>query len=128
MIRCVNHLEKIDAGRIWVDGDLVGYRQVGDTTIVREHLGIGDGAQTLYELLRDGARPEYPPPELPHGVCVPFPFPPHKARSTSRDATHSVARNQTAEVCADAAVVCRKRLPLPRRSESWSTGTSEEPA
>jgi|SRR5829696_1702209 len=29
-LRCINHLEKIDAGRIWVDGDLVGYRQVGD--------------------------------------------------------------------------------------------------
>ncbi len=29
-LRCVNHLEKIDAGRLWVDGTLVGYRQVGD--------------------------------------------------------------------------------------------------
>src|SRR5579884_3428764 len=29
-IRCVNHLEKINAGRLWVDGELVGYRQVGD--------------------------------------------------------------------------------------------------
>ncbi|MBO3751605.1 amino acid ABC transporter ATP-binding protein [Streptosporangiaceae bacterium NEAU-GS5] len=29
-LRCVNHLEKIDAGRIWVDGRLVGYRQRGD--------------------------------------------------------------------------------------------------
>ena len=29
-LRCVNHLEKINAGRIWVDGELVGYRQVGD--------------------------------------------------------------------------------------------------
>jgi polar amino acid transport system ATP-binding protein len=30
LLRCINHLEKIDAGRLWVDGDLVGYRQVGD--------------------------------------------------------------------------------------------------
>jgi polar amino acid transport system ATP-binding protein len=30
LLRTINHLEKIDAGRIWVDGDLVGYRQVGD--------------------------------------------------------------------------------------------------
>ena len=30
-IRCINHLEKIDAGRLWVDGELVGYRQSGDT-------------------------------------------------------------------------------------------------
>jgi polar amino acid transport system ATP-binding protein len=29
-IRCVNHLEKIDGGRLWVDGELVGYRQTGD--------------------------------------------------------------------------------------------------
>jgi polar amino acid transport system ATP-binding protein len=29
-LRCINHLEKINAGRLRVDGDLVGYRQVGD--------------------------------------------------------------------------------------------------
>ncbi len=29
LLRCVNHLEKIDAGRIVVDGELVGYRQAG---------------------------------------------------------------------------------------------------
>jgi polar amino acid transport system ATP-binding protein len=29
-LRCINHLEKIDAGRLSVDGDLVGYRQDGD--------------------------------------------------------------------------------------------------
>lgn len=29
-LRCVNHLEKIDAGRLSVDGELVGYRQRGD--------------------------------------------------------------------------------------------------
>jgi len=29
-LRCINHLEKIDAGRLWVDGDLVGYRQHGN--------------------------------------------------------------------------------------------------
>jgi polar amino acid transport system ATP-binding protein len=28
-LRCINHLEKINAGRIFVDGDLVGYRQRG---------------------------------------------------------------------------------------------------
>ncbi|GAA1968703.1 amino acid ABC transporter ATP-binding protein [Amycolatopsis minnesotensis] len=30
LLRCVNHLEKIDAGRLYVDGVLVGYRQRGD--------------------------------------------------------------------------------------------------
>jgi polar amino acid transport system ATP-binding protein len=29
-LRCINHLETIDAGRLWVDGELVGYRQAGD--------------------------------------------------------------------------------------------------
>jgi polar amino acid transport system ATP-binding protein len=29
-LRCINHLEKIDAGRLSVDGELVGYRQEGD--------------------------------------------------------------------------------------------------
>jgi polar amino acid transport system ATP-binding protein len=28
-LRCVNHLEKINAGRLWVDGELVGYREAG---------------------------------------------------------------------------------------------------
>src|SRR5712691_8077217 len=29
-LRCINHLEKIDAGRLYVDGELVGYTQRGD--------------------------------------------------------------------------------------------------
>jgi polar amino acid transport system ATP-binding protein len=29
-LRCINHLEKIDSGRLWVDGHLVGYRQRGE--------------------------------------------------------------------------------------------------
>ena len=29
-LRCINHLEEINAGRLWVDGELVGYRQVGN--------------------------------------------------------------------------------------------------
>src|SRR5206468_6098527 len=47
-IRCINHLEKIDAGRLWVDGELVGYRQVGDkihelrdAEVCRERAQIG---------------------------------------------------------------------------------------
>jgi polar amino acid transport system ATP-binding protein len=30
-LRCINHLEKIDGGRLSVDGQLVGYRQQGET-------------------------------------------------------------------------------------------------
>jgi len=29
-LRCINHLEKINAGRLFVDGELVGYRESGD--------------------------------------------------------------------------------------------------
>ncbi|TDQ53566.1 amino acid ABC transporter ATP-binding protein [Actinorugispora endophytica] len=28
-LRCINHLEKINAGRLWVNGHLMGYRQKG---------------------------------------------------------------------------------------------------
>ncbi|HET8673701.1 MAG TPA: amino acid ABC transporter ATP-binding protein [Thermoleophilaceae bacterium] len=47
-LRCINHLEKIDAGRLWVDGQLVGYRQQGDklyelreSEVARERAQIG---------------------------------------------------------------------------------------
>ena len=47
-LRCINHLEKIDAGRLSVDGELVGYRQAGDklyelseAEICRERAKIG---------------------------------------------------------------------------------------
>jgi polar amino acid transport system ATP-binding protein len=37
-LRCINHLETVDAGRLWVDGELVGYRQRGDKLYeLREH-------------------------------------------------------------------------------------------
>jgi polar amino acid transport system ATP-binding protein len=29
-LRCINQLERIDSGAIWVDGELIGYRRVGD--------------------------------------------------------------------------------------------------
>jgi polar amino acid transport system ATP-binding protein len=48
LIRCINHLEKINAGRLWVDGQLVGYRQVGnklhelhEAQIARDRAEIG---------------------------------------------------------------------------------------
>jgi polar amino acid transport system ATP-binding protein len=47
-LRCINHLEHIDAGRLWVDGDLVGYRQSGnklhemrEADIARDRAEIG---------------------------------------------------------------------------------------
>src|SRR2546423_9468535 len=29
LLRCINHLEKIDGGRIYIEGELIGYREVG---------------------------------------------------------------------------------------------------
>jgi polar amino acid transport system ATP-binding protein len=47
-LRCINHLEKINAGRLWVDGELVGYRQSGyrlhelhDAEVCRKRAEIG---------------------------------------------------------------------------------------
>jgi polar amino acid transport system ATP-binding protein len=45
-LRCINHLEKIDAGRLYVDGSLVGYRQDGDKLYeLRESEIAGERAQ-----------------------------------------------------------------------------------
>ena len=35
-LRLINHLEMLDAGRVWVDGELVGYRQEGDKLYQRK--------------------------------------------------------------------------------------------
>jgi polar amino acid transport system ATP-binding protein len=47
-LRCINQLERIDGGAIWVDGELVGYRRVGDrlyplhdSDIARQRRSIG---------------------------------------------------------------------------------------
>ena len=47
-LRCINHLEKINAGRILVDGDLVGYRErggklheLGEKDVARQRRSIG---------------------------------------------------------------------------------------
>src|SRR6202171_2614170 len=29
-LRCINHLEQVNAGRLYVDGDLIGYRERGE--------------------------------------------------------------------------------------------------
>jgi polar amino acid transport system ATP-binding protein len=48
-IRCINHLEKIDGGELFVDGELVGYRQNGNRLYelrdreicgMRSHIGM----------------------------------------------------------------------------------------
>jgi polar amino acid transport system ATP-binding protein len=48
LLRCINHLERIDSGRLYVDGNLVGYRQEGrilheldERSIARQRTKIG---------------------------------------------------------------------------------------
>ncbi|MCB5174166.1 amino acid ABC transporter ATP-binding protein [Microvirga lenta] len=48
LLRCINQLERIDSGAIWVDGELIGYRRVGnklyeltDSEIARQRLASG---------------------------------------------------------------------------------------
>jgi len=47
-LRCVNHLEQIDDGRVYVDGELIGYRERGERLyeiherdVCRQRAGIG---------------------------------------------------------------------------------------
>jgi len=47
-LRCINQLERIDAGAVWVDGELTGYRQagnklhpLGEAEIARQRLATG---------------------------------------------------------------------------------------
>ena len=35
-LRCINHLEKINSGRIYVDGQLIGYRETPDGKLVED--------------------------------------------------------------------------------------------
>jgi polar amino acid transport system ATP-binding protein len=47
-LRCINQIERLDGGAIWIDGDLIGYRRVGDKLypltdkeIARQRLATG---------------------------------------------------------------------------------------
>ncbi|HST67762.1 MAG TPA: amino acid ABC transporter ATP-binding protein [Mycobacteriales bacterium] len=47
-LRCINHLEQINSGRLYVDGELVGYRQRGDklyelreSEIAKQRIDVG---------------------------------------------------------------------------------------
>jgi polar amino acid transport system ATP-binding protein len=47
-LRCVNHLEKVSAGKLWVDGQLVGYQEkggklheMGDKAVAAQRRDIG---------------------------------------------------------------------------------------
>jgi polar amino acid transport system ATP-binding protein len=47
-LRCINQLERLDGGAIWIDGELIGYRRAGDklypltdSEIARQRLATG---------------------------------------------------------------------------------------
>ena len=46
-LRCVNHLEQINAGRLWVDGEMVGYRQDGDRLLTLSEKEIAEGRSAI---------------------------------------------------------------------------------
>jgi polar amino acid transport system ATP-binding protein len=48
LLRCINHLEKLDSGRVYLDGVMIGYREHGDglmelkpKEVARQRSGIG---------------------------------------------------------------------------------------
>ncbi len=54
LLRCINHLERLDGGRIYVDGQLVGYREATgrlvsepDRVVARQRADIGMVFQSL---------------------------------------------------------------------------------
>jgi polar amino acid transport system ATP-binding protein len=46
-LRCINRLEEYQVGRLWVDGELIGYRQVGDKL---HHLKHGEVARARRDI------------------------------------------------------------------------------
>ena len=80
LLRCINHLEEINAGRIWVDGDLVGYRQVGEK---------------LHEL-RDSEIVDCPGEDR-HGLPALQPVPAHDGAGECRAGAADRARPQPQE-------------------------------
>src|ERR1035437_4162285 len=47
LLRCINHLEKINAGRLWVGGELMGYRQRGDVLHEMKSLDVARQRSTI---------------------------------------------------------------------------------
>ena len=61
-LRCINHLEKIDAGRLWVDGSLVGYRQQGDKLYELRESEVAREVADKVVFMDDGVVVEEGPP------------------------------------------------------------------
>ena len=76
-LRCINHLEKINAGRLYVDGSLVGYEERNGR---------------LHEM-KDKADGDVPP-RLRHGVPALQPVPAHDHHGEHHRGTHPGAGPQ----------------------------------
>jgi polar amino acid transport system ATP-binding protein len=91
-LRCINHLEKINSGRLSVDGELVGYRQVGDrlhelreSEVARKRAEIGMVFQNFNLFPNMTA--------LDNVTCAPI-----RVKGTSREAAAARAREELARV------------------------------
>src|SRR6266566_2844347 len=56
-LRCINHLEKIDGGRIWVNGHLMGYVERNghlieqkEELVAKQRAQIGTNASTCFRI------------------------------------------------------------------------------
>ena len=79
-LRCINHLETVTAGRLYVDGSLIGYRERGDK---------------LYEMSpRDAARrsPMAPPKEWATMIGFSAPSSRPTARATASTSSPKLSR------------------------------------
>jgi ABC-type polar amino acid transport system ATPase subunit len=66
-LRCINHLEKIDAGRLFVEGQLVGYRQKGDKLHELRPKKAALRAREFMERVRLGDKADHYPAHLSGG-------------------------------------------------------------
>jgi polar amino acid transport system ATP-binding protein len=46
-LRCINRLETYESGRLWVDGDLIGYRQAGEKLHALKHSEVAKARREI---------------------------------------------------------------------------------
>ena len=109
-LRCINHLEKVDAGRLYVDEHLVGYTGAQRTALRDE--GAPDRALTA---------------ERGHGLPALQPLPAHDRAGEHRGSARPRARPPRNEVAAEAQTLLDRVGPRQPRP-LLSAGTLRRPA